>query len=78
MSSSGKKYYRAHIDVVLSLGLTETKAQVCWMENVGLNLLDVCYCPNIRFFFVGGRKEVRLLCRDLIVPILIEYLQESG
>ncbi|KAF8191384.1 hypothetical protein BJ912DRAFT_1098484 [Pholiota molesta] len=33
MSSSGKKYYRAHIDVVLSLGLTETKAQVCWMEN---------------------------------------------
>jgi hypothetical protein len=60
-SFSREKYYAATFDVVLSLGLTETKAHVCWMENVRSNLWDTRYYPDLRFSFVGRRKEVRLL-----------------
>lgn len=31
---SRSKYYAANFDVVLSLGLTELKAHICWQENV--------------------------------------------
>lgn len=60
-SFSREKYYAATFDVVLSLGLTEIKAHVCWMENVRSNLSDARYYLNVRFSFVGRRKEVRLL-----------------
>jgi hypothetical protein len=30
----GEIYYRLDYDVVLSLGLTELKAHICWKENV--------------------------------------------
>ncbi len=34
-STFGKsKYYAANFEVVLSLGLTELKAHICWQENV--------------------------------------------
>jgi hypothetical protein len=60
-SFSREKYYAATFDVVLSLGLTETKAHVCWMENVSYNLWNTRYYFNVRFSFLGRRKEVRLL-----------------
>lgn len=34
-------YYEMTFDVVLSLGLTELKAHVCWQENV--SFLRICY-----------------------------------
>jgi hypothetical protein len=30
------QYYRMEFDIILSFGLTELKAQVCWEENVSM------------------------------------------
>jgi len=38
--TNGEKYYEWHFDVILLFGLTELKAQVAWMENVGRTFLS--------------------------------------
>jgi len=38
--TNGERYYEWKFDVILLFGLTELKAQVAWMENVGRNFLS--------------------------------------
>jgi len=33
-SATGKKYYMLEFEVILSFGLTELKAQLCWKDPV--------------------------------------------
>lgn len=33
-------YYKMEYDIILSFGLTELKAQICWKERVGCVLYD--------------------------------------
>jgi len=45
---TGERYYECRFDIVLLFGLTELKAQVAWMENVGCTFLSTWSMSNTR------------------------------
>lgn len=42
----GEIYYEIDYETVLLLGLTELKAQICWLENVMSTKYLCCADPN--------------------------------
>jgi hypothetical protein len=56
-TKTGSTYYESQFDIVLLLGLTEIKAQLCWKENVSYVSIVISYILNT-MDFVGVRAAV--------------------
>lgn len=59
-------YYQLDFDIILLFGLTETKAQLRWMENVSVPQVVINHCVSVShankvfsYARVGSREEVR-------------------
>lgn len=55
---NGERYYHYQFDIVLLFGLTELKAQLAWIENVGRLSFQRGQCLTRE---IGSRKTVRSL-----------------
>jgi len=57
--TDGRAYYKLIYDIVLSFGLTEIQAQICWKDaNVRRNLYQSCLC-SVLTNGAGSRAKVR-------------------
>jgi hypothetical protein len=53
-ASDGRRYYVLNFDIVLSFGLTELTAQICWIEDVGCWLLvNESFTYAAEYLFLG-------------------------
>ena len=62
------QYYEIIFEVVLSLGLTELKAYICWDENVSSHRLDKFWLSTILLTTINrALREGMKYCRLLMV-----------
>ena len=79
MSTHRMQYYEIKFEILLSLGLTELKAHICWQENVSIVLL-ICvtrylYRPCPYFFCrTGYRKKASISFLFAVTIQVNDYL----
>ena len=55
--SNGQQYYVLNFDIVLSFGLTELTAQICWIEHVGCSSCKIAISMLISYMLTSRARR---------------------